>query len=126
MTGVIAWLFGRGRAVTFALAAAAGLYGLWYVVWFGVGAGQPAWLGLGVSQHVLASPEYIVGPGDLEITPLPRWIHTDVQAEVYREASVDVPLSIMDDQLVTRLRTPSPCTPGCGRWCGCRSIIRPT
>lgn len=94
VTGLIAWFFGGGRVVTFALAAAAGLYGLWYT----------AWHTLGVSQHVLASPEYIVGPHDLEITPLPRWIHTDVEGEVYREASVDGPLSIMDDQLVTRLR----------------------
>jgi 8-oxo-dGTP pyrophosphatase MutT (NUDIX family) len=39
----------------------------------------------------------------LEITPLPEWIHTDIRFEVFRNASLDGPLSITDEKLVERI-----------------------
>ena len=56
-----------------------------------------------VRPHVLSSDDYLVGPQKVEITPLPDWIHTDVRAEVFRNASLDAPLSIMDDDLAERI-----------------------
>jgi hypothetical protein len=51
----------------------------------------------------LSSDEYVVGPEQVEITPLPEWIHTDIRSEVFRNASLDGPLSVMDDQLTQRI-----------------------
>ncbi len=68
------------------------LFGGWYAVWLKVGG------------HVLSSGEYVVGPQQVEvITPRPQWIHTDIQSDVFRSASLDGPLSIMDDQLTERI-----------------------
>jgi hypothetical protein len=63
----------------------------WYLVWLKVG------------DRVLASSDYVVGPRQVEITPPPQWIHTDIRSEVFRTASLDGPLSIMDDQLTERI-----------------------
>jgi hypothetical protein len=57
-----------------------------------------------VGPRVLASQEYLVGPQQVELSPPPRWIHSDIKAEVFRDASLDGPLSIMDDDLVDRIR----------------------
>jgi hypothetical protein len=67
------------------------LCGAWYLVWLRVG------------QRVLSSDQYLVGPEQVEITPLPEWIHTDLRSEVFRNASLDGPLSVMDDQLTQRV-----------------------
>lgn len=56
-----------------------------------------------VRSRVLASPEYWLKLQDVEITPLPEWIHTDVRAEVFRDASLDRSLSITDDDLTDRI-----------------------
>jgi len=92
--GVFTFLFGRGRVFSLAVLGCAALFGAWYATWNL----------LGVGHQVLANRDYFVGPHDLEITPLPKWIHTDLRAEVYREASIDGPLWIIDDNLVTRIR----------------------
>jgi hypothetical protein len=67
------------------------LCGAWYLVWLRVG------------QRVLSSDEYLVGPEQVEITPLPEWIHTDIRSEVFRNASLDGPLSVLDEQLTQRI-----------------------
>ena len=37
------------------------------------------------------------------MTPLPPWIHTDLKAEVLRDASLDGPLSLLDKELTVRV-----------------------
>ncbi len=52
----------------------------------------------------MAAPEYFIGPRQIEITPLPPWIHrTDLQAEVYRDLTQHGPASIMDHDLTERV-----------------------
>ena len=53
--------------------------------------------------HVWASGRFVVTPEQVSITPLPLWIHTDIRADVFRNASLDPPLSILDDNLVERI-----------------------
>jgi hypothetical protein len=65
----------------------------WYLTWCEVGG------------HVLACGDYRVTPQEVEITKLPSWIHTDIRAEVFRNASLDGPLSIMDGNLTERMAT---------------------
>ena len=67
------------------------------------GFGLGAW---GVLHYVWpgGSPrEYIVTQDKVAITPQPGWIHSDVRAEVFRNASLDGPLSILDDNLPERI-----------------------
>jgi hypothetical protein len=56
-----------------------------------------------ISPKVLASPEYVLGPRQLEITPLPSWIHRDLQMEIYRDLGREGSLSIMDEGLIDRV-----------------------
>lgn len=85
--------FLRGPARPFVLVGllAAGLLGGWYAAW------------LQVRGPVLSSDQYVVGPQDVRITPLPEWIHRDIRFEVFRNASLDRPLSIMDEDLTERI-----------------------
>ncbi len=64
--------------------------GGWYSVWKTAG------------PDVLASPEYWVTPDTISVTEPPIWIRTDIRTEVVRNASLDRPLSIMDDNLTER------------------------
>jgi hypothetical protein len=91
---LFAFLMGPGRwAAIGGLMILAFLAG-WYALWRRVG-GQ-----------VLASREYLVGPQEVEIiTPLPVWIHSDIRTDVFRNASLDGPLSILDDSLSERIAT---------------------
>ena len=82
---------GQGRYVALGVLVAALFFGSWYTVWSGV------------REHVLSSESYWLTPNHVEITALPRWIHTDIRAEVFRDASLDGPLSILDDDLVSRI-----------------------
>ncbi|NUQ62060.1 MAG: hypothetical protein HUU20_06210 [Pirellulales bacterium] len=84
-------LEGRGRAVALGVLIGALFFGSWYTVWNGV------------SQHVLSSEQYYLTLERVEITPPPPWIHTDIRAEVFRDASLDGPLSILDSDLVARI-----------------------
>ncbi len=63
----------------------------WYAVW--------RW----VRDTVLASPEYSLSPANVEITPPPAWIRSDVRAEIFRDGNLNPPLSIMDDSLTRRV-----------------------
>jgi hypothetical protein len=65
--------------------------------------GAWAWVWGEVRTRALASEEYWLGLSNVEITPLPPWIHHDVRGEVFRDASLDRPLSILDDDLTDRL-----------------------
>ena len=56
-----------------------------------------------VRETVLASPEYWLTPANVEITPLPEWIRSDVRAEIFRDGNLNPPLSIMDDSLTRRV-----------------------
>jgi hypothetical protein len=56
-----------------------------------------------VKNHVLAGSDYQLNPRDIVVTPLPVWIHTDVKAEVIRDASLDTSLSILDENLTVRM-----------------------
>jgi hypothetical protein len=89
----------RGPTGPFALVLliAAGFFGAWCVTWYGMGSWQ------GVRQHVFSSPEYWVGLENVEISRQPPWIRTDIRSEVFRDASLDGPLSIMDPDLVERV-----------------------
>jgi len=61
-----------------------------------------AWQKIG--SRILASPEYFVGPRQIEITPPPPWIsRTDLRTEIYRDLSRQGSLSIMDDDLIDRV-----------------------
>jgi len=61
-----------------------------------------AWRNL--KTRILDSPEYLVDVGKVEITPLPDWIHSDIRAEVFCDPRLDGRLSIMDDDLVDRIK----------------------
>lgn len=76
------------------LVVIAGLFGgAWYGAWRQWGRG------------LLSSEEYLLTDKKAEITPLPEWIHSDICAQVFRDASLDPPLSINDDDLVLRIRS---------------------
>jgi len=64
---------------------------LWYAGWDSV------------RQDVLASDTYWLSVGDVQITPAAEWIHSDIRAEVVRDASFDEQLSIMDPKLTERI-----------------------
>jgi len=87
-------LVGRpGRPVLLGGLIVAVFLGAWYFVW------------REVRGHVLSSADYVATPQEVEITPLPSWIHVDIRTEVFRNASLDGPLSIMDDNLAERIAT---------------------
>jgi hypothetical protein len=52
---------------------------------------------IAVEQH------YLVGLDAISITPPPEWITTDVKTEALRDGSIDLPVSVLDPQLVERL-----------------------
>jgi hypothetical protein len=89
-----ALLRGPGRPVTITVLLAVVFLAGWCWVWYGAG----------VREYVFSSGEYVVGPQEVIITPLPDWIHSDIRSEVFRNASLDGPLSIMDDDLAERIR----------------------
>ncbi len=87
----LSWLLGAGRPVLI-VAVLVGVFG---------GGAYLAWLKF--KARILSAPEYRVGPEQVEITPLPGWIHSDIRAEVFRDPTLDGPLSIVDDDLVKRI-----------------------
>ncbi len=84
-------LAGRRQTVALGVVVAGLAVGSWYMLW------------KGVRDHVLSSKQYWLTPDRVEVSPLPPWIHTDIRTEVFRDAGLDRPLSIMDDNLVSRL-----------------------
>lgn len=89
--GAAPWASGSGRAFALILLIAAVTVAGWFVVW------------QDVNQHVFDSDDYWLRRGDIQMTPLPRWIHSDVRAQVLRNASLDEPLSIMEPGLSQKI-----------------------
>lgn len=56
-----------------------------------------------VREHVLAAPEYWVNPEDIELTAAPKWVRTDIKAEVIRDASLDGHMNVLDDDFAQRI-----------------------
>jgi hypothetical protein len=84
-------LFVRGRRMTLA------------VLMVALFAGSMALLWRHVRPRVVEQPEYQVGLANLNITPLPPWIHSDPKGDVLRSLSLDAPLSILNEQLTERV-----------------------
>jgi hypothetical protein len=74
------------------------LSGVWFVVWRLPIAGHQS-----VRERVLNDPRYRVTAEDVEITPPPPWIHSDVRGEAIRGITLGGSMSILDDPLVQRL-----------------------
>ncbi len=88
------WLFGRGRPVL-VVGLLVGLF-----------CGGAYWAWHKFKPRILASPEFRVGPEQVEIVPPPGdtgWIHTDLRAQVFRDPTLDGTLSLLDDDLVERI-----------------------
>jgi hypothetical protein len=56
-----------------------------------------------VEDDVLLRPEYTLEPHQVQITPTPSWIRSDVKVEALRDGSLDGRLSILDERLAERL-----------------------
>ena len=56
-----------------------------------------------VRPHVLASPHYQIQLDAVAVTPQPTWIRSDVKAEVVRDAELNGPLSVLDEDLARRM-----------------------
>jgi hypothetical protein len=78
------------RRVFVVLFLAAGLTGAAYYGWQRVG------------PQVTQSPEYLLEPDQIEITPPPPWIRSDVRAETIRDGGLSG-LSILDRELTVQI-----------------------
>lgn len=92
--GVFGLLFKskRGRSVFWSLLLIFGFGLTIYVCW------------QQVSDKVLASADYRVDLEDIVITPPPSWVHSDIREAVFRELSVEGPISIMDKDITRRVK----------------------
>jgi len=82
---------GETRPVALAVLLVAMFAGFWYVVWQQVG------------DEVLRSQDYWLTVEDVQIASVPDWIHSDIRTDVFRDASMDGPLSILDPRLAERI-----------------------
>ena len=90
---LVAWLVGTGRPVVYLLLIAGVFGGGSYLAWHKM------------RPRILDAPEYRLGPGQVNVSPpTPAWIHSDILAEAFRDPRLDGALSIMDDDLVDRIR----------------------
>ncbi len=74
------------------LVVVGGFFGAWYAGWRYVG------------PQLRHSAEYQLTPERLVVTPRPEWIRRDLAEQVYRDLSLEGPLSILDDQLLQRVQ----------------------
>jgi hypothetical protein len=88
---LVAYLWGPGRTLVIIVLLIAGLAIGTIAVWHYVG------------PHAISSGQYTITQDRVFITPQPGWIHTDVRGEVFRDASLDGPLSILDEDLPKRI-----------------------
>ncbi len=56
-----------------------------------------------VREHVATQDDYHLEVRDIEITPSPPWVRSNVKGEALRDAGLTGPLSILDDQLIERI-----------------------
>ncbi len=92
----VRWLWGPGRTWILLILILGLFFGGWYWAW------------RSSRDKVIAQSEYRLIWQNVELTPLPDWIHTDLRAEIFRDASLDDPqhpLSLMDDDLVERVKS---------------------
>lgn len=66
-----------------------------------IGLGMAAWQSLG--PIVIRDRQFLVAPNEIELTPPPEWIKSDVRGEVIRQAGISEALSILDPGLTERL-----------------------
>jgi hypothetical protein len=90
---VIELFKGQGRSAAIVAMVVVGFAGAWCLAWQQVG------------EDVLGSEQYWLAQENVLISPPPHWIHRDIRAEVFRDASLDAPLSIMDEDLTQRIAT---------------------
>ena len=79
----------RARLIACALlavAVASGCYALWR----------------SVRPQVLGLPQFVIAEENVVITPTPRWIRSDVRAEVFRDLSEAGPLVVLEEDLNER------------------------
>lgn len=74
---------------------------LWAIGLVVAGGGYWGWSEFG--GHVVADPQYHVTAETITITAPPAWIKTDVKLEALRDASIDLPVSVLDDSLAERI-----------------------
>lgn len=88
------WLGLAGRAGLWlpVLLIAGGFFAAWYAGWRRMG------------PEISRSAEYELTREGLVVTPRPEWIRRDPADQVYRDLSLEGPLSILDDQLLERVR----------------------
>ncbi|MEN6449275.1 MAG: hypothetical protein ABFC96_02185 [Thermoguttaceae bacterium] len=84
-------LLGRGRRLLAVLAVA------------GLIVAGAVWAWRSLAPRILGSPEFRLTAEQIEITPPPEWIHSDIRGEVFRAPTLDGPLSLMDDDLAKRI-----------------------
>lgn len=82
-------LFGRRVGPLLAIGAVFGGGGYW------------AWTKL--RDPVLEQTHYVVTLESISTSPQPEWIKADVKTEALRDASIDFPASLLDDQLAARV-----------------------
>lgn len=87
----ITWLLGRGLPAVLAVLIVAAFFAAWHYGWKRFG------------RKVISSDRYRLSIDRVDVTPPPEWIHADVRAEVFRDASLDRPMSIMDEDLNQRI-----------------------
>lgn len=85
------FLVGPGRTLALALAMVTLFGSAWYWGWQKVHA------------DVLASPAYALSPEDIVVTNGPQWMSFDIREKVFRNASLQQNLSIMDPDLNERI-----------------------
>lgn len=85
------WAFGRGRTVAGGLLLLAAFLAAWWWIWQQVG------------PRVTRAERYLVELDDLQVTPLPEWIHADVPAEVYQSLRLGGPMNLLNDDLSPRI-----------------------
>lgn len=79
------------RTVVWGITLVLGTFILWTIVWHMVG------------DKVTTSQDYRLTADNLEVTPQPPWIRTDIRAEVLRSAGIDRGQSILDAELAKRV-----------------------
>ncbi len=69
-----------------------GFFGAWYAGWRRLG------------PELFGSPQYQLTRQRLVVTSRPDWIRRDVADQVFRDLSLEGPLSVLDEQLLQRVR----------------------
>lgn len=88
---LLAFCWGPGRTGTLLVLVVAGFIVAVILVW------------RHVAPQVRASRQYALTLDQVYVTPPPAWIHSDVRAEVFHSASLDPPLSTLQDDLARRI-----------------------